>query len=487
MAESTAAVGILAAGVHVPRRRIARAVIACAHAWMSAAPERVKGSRTFTSWDEDAVTMGVEAARPVLRDANVATLRALYLASTTAPFADLQNASLVASALGLPSAMRTLDAMGSQRCATSALATALASGEHALVIGSDAPRTRPASAQEMQAGAGAAAIRVGTGRVIAECLSQANESRVFVDHFRAATERYDYAWEERWIREEGYFGLVPGAAAAALRAADISADAVTHFVFAAPAGASLTTAVAKRMGLRAESCAASHAETIGHAGAAAPLLALVDVLERAAPGDIVLLVSFGQGVDAIVLRVTEEIEARRASIGFRRAVDDRIEDDAYLRMLSFQDAIELDWGMRAEKDVRTALTEQYRSQTQVASFAAGRCGRCGTVQFPQLEYCVNRDCLAPSTGFRAEPLADVGAHVVTHTADWLSFHPAPPLYVGFVQFDNGARVLMEFADVGPERLEVGTAVRMVYRIKDLDRLRGYRRYFWKAAPIARVT
>ena len=24
---------------------------------------------------------------------------------------------------------------------------------------------------------------------------------------------------------------------------------------------------------------------------------------------------------------------------------------------------------------------------------------------------------------------------------------------------------------------------MVYRVKDIDRLRGYRRYFWKATPV----
>jgi uncharacterized OB-fold protein len=51
-----------------------------------------------------------------------------------------------------------------------------------------------------------------------------------------------------------------------------------------------------------------------------------------------------------------------------------------------------------------------------------------------------------------------------------------------VQFDNGARVLMEMVDVDPAKFDVGTPLRMVYRIKEVDSLRHYNRYFWKAAP-----
>ena len=35
--------------------------------------------------------------------------------------------------------------------------------------------------------------------------------------------------------------------------------------------------------------------------------------------------------------------------------------------------------------------------------------------------------------------------------------------------DNGARILMEVVDVGPEGLEVGTSLKLVYRIKERDR------------------
>ena len=58
-----------------------------------------------------------------------------------------------------------------------------------------------------------------------------------------------------------------------------------------------------------------------------------------------------------------------------------------------------------------------------------------------------------------------------------------PLNVGLVQFDNGARVLMEFVDVDPKQLRVGLPVRPVFRIKERDLMLHYDRYFWKAAPL----
>ena len=74
--------------------------------------------------------------------------------------------------------------------------------------------------------------------------------------------------------------------------------------------------------------------------------------------------------------------------------------------------------------------------------------------------------------------------MLTYTGDWLSYYPAPPLYVGFVQFTSGARLLMETVDVGPTGIDRGTPLRIVFRIKEPDKSRGFNRYFWKATPVA---
>jgi uncharacterized OB-fold protein len=43
--------------------------------------------------------------------------------------------------------------------------------------------------------------------------------------------------------------------------------------------------------------------------------------------------------------------------------------------------------------------------------------------------------------------------------------------------------MTDFTDVDVGELEVGTAVRMMFRIKSVDSLRGFVRYFWKAVPV----
>ena len=40
----------------------------------------------------------------------------------------------------------------------------------------------------------------------------------------------------------------------------------------------------------------------------------------------------------------------------------------------------------------------------------------------------------------------------------------------------------EFCDVEADTLEVGQPMRMMFRVKSFDEMRGFRRYFWKAAP-----
>jgi uncharacterized OB-fold protein len=65
----------------------------------------------------------------------------------------------------------------------------------------------------------------------------------------------------------------------------------------------------------------------------------------------------------------------------------------------------------------------------------------------------------------------------------LAYSPNPPFQFGHIDFDSGARVLMEFTDTDQEELHSSLPVRMVYRIKEFDAKRGFRRYFWKATPV----
>ena len=119
-------IGITSYGAYIPRLRLDRMAIFQAMGWFAPAIMMVaQGERSMCNWDEDAITMAVAASRDCLQGQDKQKLDALYLASTTLPFADRQNAGIVSAALNLKDELITADYTASQKVATTALITAL--------------------------------------------------------------------------------------------------------------------------------------------------------------------------------------------------------------------------------------------------------------------------------------------------------------------------------------------------------------------------
>lgn len=479
-------VGITAFGGYVPRLRLSRQAIAEAHRWNQPAMARAaRGERAICNWDEDSLTMAVEAARDCLAGPVASAVDAVMLASTTAPFADRQNAGVLRAALDLPEAVRTMDLTGSQRAGTSALMAALAAAgqtaSQTLVVAADARRARAGSALELNSGDAAAAFLVGGGdTLLARLLAMHTESVDFVDHYRATDQSFDYAWEDRWIRDEGLLKIVPRAIGEALAKANLPADRVDHLVLFSPLPRT-PAKVAAAVGVSADRLApALHAE-VGEAGAAHPLLMLAYVLQAAAPGRVIAVVGFGQGCDVLLFETTDVLPDGQPARGVAGWLARRTAEDTYQRYLAFTGLIERELGLRAEVDHQTALTQLYRRNDMLLGLVGGVCGHCGTRQFPRSRICVNPNCGAVDSQQRFR-FADVPAHVLTWSADHLTHTPDPPAHYGMVRFDGGGRMFAAFTDVTPGTLAVGQAMRMTFRIKEIDQRRGFRRYFWKAAP-----
>ena len=479
-------IGITSYAAYIPRLRMDRESIAAAHAWALPALKRQgNGERSFASWDEDSITMSVEATRACLAAgaSGAAPVDSLIFACTTPPFSDLQNATNIATASGLASDTATLDAGGSLRAGTSALVRALRSpgGNDMVVVAADHRLAKPGSSQEMQYGAGSFALRLGAGETIARFLGSASCTSQFVDHFRAQGQNYDYYWEERWIRDEGYLKIVPETVSRLLKQTGVRADAIDYLCLPATIRG-VASAAAKQLDIKREALVDNLLPNCGDTGTPHPLIMLGVALEKAKPGQKILVIGFGAGCDALLFEATDAISTYKSASTVSAALERGVTDRNYTKLLSFSGEIDLDWGMRSETDAKTSFTQLYRAQDQVTAFVGGKCAACKTIQFPRLPTCVECGSMEPMA---PHPLADEPATVATFTADWLMFYPAPPLYVGLVQFENGARVLMEMVDVDSANFDVGTPLRMVYRIKETDSRRHYNRYFWKASPITR--
>lgn len=470
--------GILSFGAYVPQLRLQRSAVLAAVGWaVPGLRALASGERAVANWDEDSITLAVEAARDCLRDVDV-TVPHLALASTTLPFADRSNSGVVADALVLDNPIATEDLAGSRRAATSALARYARQPGTALLVASECRETRPGSSQEMLYGHGAAALLLGEGKPVAEFLATASVHEDLVDQYRAADTDYDYALEERWVREEGYLKIVPEAVEQAAVAAGIQVTDIDHLVLHGSADAA--RAVARKLGLDAQRCADPLMATCGDTGTAHALLMLSSVLERAGADEYVMLVGFGQGADAILLRTTPALLTQRAGRGPGATLARGRATDNYTYFLSLRGQLAIDFGLRSERDNRTALSAFYRKRRDITSMLGGRCRACGTLQFPRALVCVKCGATDSQT---AESLASLTGRVKSFTEDWLAYTPSPPYIYGHVEFADGANVMLEFTDFVAGEVKVGDPVRLAFRIKDVDTRRHFRRYFWKPAPL----
>ena len=101
--------GITRYGSYLPYNRLERGALGAG-----------KGERTVASYDEDSVSMAVEAGRDAVRDAG--EIETLVFATTSPPYAEKLNAATIAAALDLPAQRararaRQLHAHGPRRAA----------------------------------------------------------------------------------------------------------------------------------------------------------------------------------------------------------------------------------------------------------------------------------------------------------------------------------------------------------------------------------
>jgi len=480
-------IGITSYGAYLPRLRLDRMAIFQSMGWFAPALVMVaQGERTMCNWDEDAVTMAVAAARDCLTGTGREDIDALYLASTSLPFVDRQNAGIVATALNLPETALTADFTAAQKAGTTALLTALETVQggarrRILVTATDRRETKPGYFYEMWYGDGAAALTVGDTDVIAEFKGSYSVSYDFVDHYRGAGRRFDYYWEERWVRDQGYAKIIPEAVNGLLEKTGITMDQVNHLVYPCFFKAEHKK-IAKALGAAPEQVADTLHEICGETGTAHPLLMMTAALEKAAPGDTILVAGFGQGCNALLFEVTDAISRLPARDGFSGAVAGGKREDNYVKWLKFRGLIEPEMGIRAEAPTQTAMTALWRKRKMILGMVGGICRDCGTPQFPKMDICVNPDCGAHHSQ-DDYPFADQPARVKTFTGDLLAVSVDPPHKYGMIQFDDGGRLMADFTDCEFEDLKVGLPVRMVFRKRVEDKERGFVNYFWKAVPL----
>lgn len=476
-------IGIISYGGYIPLRRLSRMQVVQQMAWYNPLLYlQMTGERSVANWDEDSVTMAVAAAVDALGIMERKNIDAVYAASTSFPFDDRQNAGIIAEALNLTDAVRTVDIAGSLKSGVSAVITALDaiesdSANKVLVTASDRRCSRAASTLELLYGDGAAGLVLGRGDVIAEYIGSCSYHEDFIDHYRGSEKRFDYSWEERFIRDEGYGRIIPIAMKAFCQKYHINTDEFAHIIYPCPYTREHSS-IAKKM--KAVVSVNLH-DGVGDTGTAHPLVMLAHTLDTAKPGDKIMVIGFGQGCEVIAFKVTDAILDIHRPRGITHNIA-RKKDTPYIRYLTFRDLIDADISIRSEAIPNTSLTALWRHRKMVHGFIGYKCNACGTPQFPPFPLCVNPSC-NKSNSMEEYQFSDKLGTVLMYTGDMLAATIDPPAIYGLVEFDGGGRALLDFTDCELETLKTGTKVGMSFRIRRQDEARGFTGYFWKAVPV----
>lgn len=464
--------GITAYAAYVPRLRLDRSLIA--KAWGTA---QAAGEIAVANYDEDALTMAGEAVLECLPDSDLASVDALYFASTSSPYREKQIASFIATACDLPRTTQTADFSGSVRCGISAVLAglnALRAGARndILVTAAETRLAQPESELEGLLGDAGVAVRLGSQGVVAEFVDSASVSEEFTYFWRTDNERFVQAFPGKFSNTYGYFKDLTEAVRMLFSRHSLEPKAIAKLALFSP-DARAAADLAKQLGFDPKKQVVTPPiASIGSAGSADALLALGAALDEAAPGDLILVGAYGEGADVLLFRVTDEIRKQRAQRPWKQWLEHKLPLSSYEKYLKYRRVIELDEPGEAINNVL-----EHKELKQDVRLYGTKCSTCGTVQYPTAKVCLK--CKARD-GLSDHKLAKQGT-IFTFTIDHLIANIEHPLPMAVIDMHGGGRLYLQVTDFSEDEVKVGQPVTLTFR--RLHEGGGNHNYFWKARPL----
>ncbi|MFA1710124.1 OB-fold domain-containing protein [Peribacillus frigoritolerans] len=461
--------GILSYGAYIPYNRLQRIKLKEFFGTSVFA-----GEKAVASFDEDSVSMGVEAAYDCLGGLHEKTVNSVYFSTTSGPYKEKSSVPTIVRALDLGANVQGIELAHSLRSGTSAILAANLE-ETTLVIASDCRNGAPTGTNEQVFGDGAAALLLGSGEnVIARIVDGCTLQEEIVGEWRSQSDAFTQNWEERFI--SGVFlQNVTEAVTTFIKKNDITLDSIAKVIISGPGHRSYLQA-AKKLGFKPEQIQDSLLTSVGAAGTAHAPMLLVSSLEEAEPGDRILLLNFAEGTDILLFEVTDAITNLPKRNGVKGHLSIKNNELSYSDYAKWRGIIEVEPPRRPEVD-RPSAPAMYRNYNQNLGFYGSKCVACGSPQFPKQRVCIQ--CQAKD---QMEDYRFVGqtAKIATYTIDYLAASPASPSFWAVIDFHNGGRIICEVTDCSKDEIEIGMEVEMSFR--RLYEAKGIHNYFWKARP-----
>jgi hydroxymethylglutaryl-CoA synthase len=327
-------VGIVGYGCYVPRFRIKTSEMA--RVWGKDVESVPIKEKSVPGNDEDAVTIGIEAARNALQMAGLDArkLRAVWAGSESKPYAVKPSSTIIAEAIGATPEIEAADWEFACKAGTEAMQACfgfVGSGmaEYAMALGIDTAQGRPADHLEYTAAAGGASYIIGPAE---DSLAILEASYSYVtdtpDFFRRQHMHYP-EHGNRFTGAPAYFNHTLNAANALMKQLGKTPNDYDLAVFHQP-NTKFPLEAAKILGFSTEKVVPGLViPYIGNTYSGSCLIGLAATLDVASPGSRILCVSYGSGAgsDAFSFVVTDKIGRRDMVPNVKDYVEQRCEID----------------------------------------------------------------------------------------------------------------------------------------------------------------
>jgi len=468
-------VGIVSKGIHIPIYRLSRDDIAKMWGGRSAS-----GEKAVASYDEDSLTMAVAAAMDCMKQSEQ-QMDGLFFATTTSPYREKQVATTIATAADLPRVSRTADFTSSLRAATAAINSAIdavksGSAKNILVTAADIRMAAANSKREQEFGDGAVALMIGSDNVIASIDGSYSIFDEIYDVWRTNEDDVVRSGDDRFANTKGYLPVMQEAISGLMNKHGLKPADFAKVVYYAP-DAKNHASLAKSLGFDPKAQVQDPLYSIvGNTGVASSLMMLVAALDEAKPGDKILLASYGNGSDAFVLSVTENI----TKIKDGPKVADRLARKlplSYEKYIGWRNLMPIE-GVRLPERTAPSIPALFRERRGVLALYGVKCKQCGTPQYPVTRICAV--CQAKDD-FEDYKFSDKRGKLFTYAIDRLALTPSPPGINGVIDFDDGGRILCDITDCDIKEVKIGLPMEMTFR--KIYESSGITSYYWKGRPV----
>lgn len=472
-------VGIVSYGAYIPYYRLKKETIAQAFGKRGG-----KGAKAVAYCDEDSVTMSVAAAMDACKGQTMEKLQAVYFASVSAPYREKQCAAELVAVLDAGENVRTGDFAGNLRAGTSAFLCACDSleqtGGEAVVAMGDCRLGAADGKFESDLGDGAAAFLLGSDDLLATLDASVSVSKNSIDEWRAQEDIYLRNWDARYANTQLYIPQVTLAVKRVLEKASLQTCDISKLVLYGHDD-KLRNGLANKLGFSAEQVASGFYSEIGNTGNAAAGIMLADTLDQAKSGDRILVVTYGEGCDALLLTVTDKIATYRPANSVAALMEHKDDSLSYGKYLKWKGMIDCEPQKHPAQE-RSALPDYYRNYRKNHNLVGSRCTKCGTIVFPPQRVCVH--CRSIDT-MEAYGFLNKTATIRTFTIDGLSLSLDSPNFLVVIEFEGGGKMMTYLVDCKKEDIRVGMRVRASYR--KMYEANGVQTYFWKVVPAGEET